>query len=467
MLLPVNLLHSAGRCIAITFALLWALRAADSNADAGVLKPDPAAIANVAIGTETTANAAWWGFDPQDATDSLQAAIDSNARRVRIPVMHAAWTLRPIRLRSNLELELESGVLLHAKAGDFLGGGDSLFRAVDATNIVIRGHGAVLRMRKVDYQKAPYPKAEWRMGLSFTGCRNVLVEGLRVESSGGDGFYFGSSRSNRWCEDIVLRHCEAIDNHRQGLSVISAVNLLVEHCVFSSTSGTAPEAGIDFEPDEADERLVNCVVRDCRVENNRGNGLLVYLKPLTQASHPVSIRFERCHIQMGTRGQDPETVASQGLGGWSGIAVGKVRDEGPQGRIEFIQCTSENTGREAVRAFDKSADGVQVVLKECAWRNTWTAHHRAYSGPRVPILIRCQESKFCRRPGGIELIDCRVYDEIDGPAIRFEDDTHAATLRDVSGTLTVFNPTGVQAWLGERTQNVSLRIRPGLPVRKP
>lgn len=424
----------------------------------GGIPADPVAIAAVAAGERPIANARWWGFNPEDATDSLQAAIDSKAKKVIIPLMNSPWILRPIRLRSELEMEFEPGVLVMAKAGAFLGGGDSLFRAVDQTNLVIRGHSTVLRMRKSDYQKQPYPKAEWRMGLSLSGCRNVRIEGVRIEESGGDGFYVGSSPANRWCEDIVIRDCEAYGNHRQGLSVISAVRLLVERCVFSGTAGTAPEAGIDFEPDEPDERLVECVVRDCRIDNNAGNGLLVYLKPLTRESHPVSIRFENCHVRMGQPGQSPEDVARMDAQGWSGIAIGKCRDGGPQGLIEFIHCTSENTGREAVRLFDKSSTSTRVVFRHCTWKNSWTARHREYSGPRVPILVRCQESELCTSPGGVEFVECRVLDTLNSPVVRFEDDTQRAVLRELVGSIEVQNPNGGALWLGPSTESIRLNV---------
>ena len=60
--------------------------------------------------------------------------------------------------------------------------------------------------------------------------------------------------------------------------MISAVNLLVENCLFANTWGTAPEAGIDLEPDTEKQRLVNCVIRNSTFENNNGNEILVYLE---------------------------------------------------------------------------------------------------------------------------------------------------------------------------------------------
>ena len=43
------------------------------------------AVAEVHSGKRTTANAAWWGFNEEDATDALQAAIRSGARKVIVP----------------------------------------------------------------------------------------------------------------------------------------------------------------------------------------------------------------------------------------------------------------------------------------------------------------------------------------------------------------------------------------------
>jgi parallel beta helix pectate lyase-like protein len=403
--------------------------------------PNAQAIQEIVAGTRTDANAAWWGFDTEDVTESLQAAIDSGARKVTVPYMGAPWIVRPIRLRSNLELVFEPGVLVLAKKGEFLGRGDSLFRAVDATDITIRGYGATLRMRKRDYQNPPYDKAEWRMGVTFAGCKRVLVEGVRVESSGGDGFYVGSSGKNRWCEDVTIRNCVSYDNHRQGLSVISAQNLLVENCVFSNTDGTAPEAGIDLEPDSPDERLVNCVIRNCVFEHNSGHAILVYIKPLTRESEPVSIRFEDCHSRMGTPGMVPADFTDPEMTGWSGMSVGASKDDGPTGLIEFINCTSENTGKEGVKVFDKSTEGVRVRFVNCSWKNPWVARHYEYSGPRVPVLIHLRRASMSADHGGVEFVDCHVYDTRWGaPTVQFLEDESEVGMRAISGNITYHGP---------------------------
>ena len=415
--------------------------------------------AEVADGSRTTARADWWGFDEDDATDTIQAAIDSGAPHVVVPFVGKPWIVRPLKLRSDLELVFEPGVLLLAKQGEFHGGGDSLLTANDLENVSVRGYGAVLRMRKSDYQQPPYEKAEWRMGIRISGSKNVTVEGVRIESSGGDGLYVGSSGKHRWAENVTLRDCTCHDNHRQGLSVISAQNLLVERCTFSGTDGTAPEAGIDLEPDSEDERLVNCVIRDCVFEHNSGHAILVYLKPLTDKSEPVSIRFENCVCRMGTPGMTPDDFTDAAMTGWSGMSVGAVRDNGPQGLIEFINCTAENTGKEGVKIFDKSADGVKVRFVDCRWSAPWVSRHREYAGPRVPVLVHVRRSEMTERPGGIEFENCHVYHDTWTAAFRFEDDSGIARLTDVHGRIDVHSRHEFRPHWGPDPVDIDLELR--------
>src|SRR5208337_3339995 len=94
-----------------------------------------------------------------------------------------------------------------------------------------------------------------------------------------------------WSENISIRDCTAYDNHRQGISVISAVNLLVENCTFAATSGTAPESGVDIEPDAPNQRLVNLLFKNCIFEDNHGHEIALYLKQMDHTTEPVSIRF--------------------------------------------------------------------------------------------------------------------------------------------------------------------------------
>lgn len=419
-----------------------------------------AAIAGVKSGDLTEANAAWWGFDESDSTTFLQAAIDSGAKKLIVPVMGKPWIVRPLTIPSNIEIVFEPGTVVQAKRGEFKGGGDSLFRATDQTDIKLMGYGATLRMWKQDYQSAEYKPAEWRMGVAIVGCKRVHIEGMRIEGSGGDGIYIGSSGQNRWCEDVVVRNAVCHENHRQGMSVISARNLLVENCIFSNTAGTPPEAGIDLEPDSPNECLVNITIRNCIFENNQGNAALVYIKPFTKESEPVSVLFENCLSRM-----TPDYVAVDGKGGekrgWAGFAVGASNDNGPTGLIEFRDCSSSGTGREGAKVFDKSADGVLVRFVNCTWSDVWTSRFADWGGPRVPIFVHLRRPSITQKLGGIEFIDCKVFDNAFRPVIELDEDEGDYGVRDISGTITVHSVHAPRMKLGSNAENISLTLSRG------
>ena len=202
------------------------------------------------------------------------------------------------------ELVFEPGVELLAKRGAYKALRDYLLELPYCTNVTIRGGaGSTLRMWKKDYQGPDYKHGEWRYALRIFHCRNVLVEGLTIVESGGDGIGVTGT-------DITIRNCVCDRNHRQGMSVFNVKNFLVENCVFSNTSGTPPQSGVDIEPDHSNERLENIVFRNCQSFGNAGAGFEAYLAQLRKSSGPVSILFENCR-SWGNNGRDAGLVCTK------------------------------------------------------------------------------------------------------------------------------------------------------------
>jgi len=130
--------------------------------------------------------------------------------------------------------------------------------------------------------------------LSIRSSKNIEVHGLTLALSGGDGIYLGVSKRGVPDENIVIKDVICDRNYRQGISVIAARNLLIENTVMKATAGTPPSAGIDFEPNQTTEELVNCVMRNCVSEGNDGSGYTFYLPNLKADSAPLSVRLENC-----------------------------------------------------------------------------------------------------------------------------------------------------------------------------
>lgn len=259
------------------------------------VRRDDVALERFRTGDRDTVSAAWYGFDPVDSTASLQASLDSGARIVLVPAMGRPWITQPLSLRSGTTVIFQEGVELQSKKGSFRRADNALLALKNVDNAALYGYGARLVMRKSDYRKPPYQFSEWRHGIELYGCANVSVLGLSVESTGGDGIYLGRGERT-YNRGIVLKDLLLRDNYRQGISVISAEDLLIENVEMSFTEGTLPGSGIDFEPNAPDERLVRCTVRRSVANSNAGAGISVILSKYDLTSPQVDIRVEDSFI---------------------------------------------------------------------------------------------------------------------------------------------------------------------------
>ncbi|MBN2314340.1 MAG: right-handed parallel beta-helix repeat-containing protein [Sedimentisphaerales bacterium] len=379
------------------------------------------AISDVEAGRVETARASWWGFDPADATKSMQAAMNCRAKRIVVEDMGQPWIVTTIHLPSEKEIIFEPGTIVEAKRGAFRGKGDCLFQARGCENLTVRGTGATFRMHKSDYHKPPYELAEWRHTLSIRGCENMLIEGLSLSESGGDGIYLGAGPDGATNSNVTIRNVVCDGNNRQGISVITAENLLIEDCVFRNTQGTAPQSGIDFEPNHSEERLVNCVLRNCCSENNAGHAYHIYLGYMNEQSPPVSIRFENC--------------TSRGCQRYS-TSVGVANRDGGhtvRGKIEYVGCRFEADVLAGVYIRGNEADGCRVRFADCEVIRRDEKETRL-----APITIEAP-----KRPdldvGNIEISNCIIQDTLVRQPIALIASPMTG-LRNVTGSLTVKSP---------------------------
>lgn len=442
-------------------ALLLAVLLAAPPAEVPGNGTNPDAVREVLAGRLAEANASWWGFDEHDATDALQAAIRSGARKVVVPDMGADWVVRPIQLAGDQELVLEPGVVVTALRGAYQGGGDTVFTASGVDNLTIRGEGATIRMHKEDYIVGlvlrdlgwerwfgPYTKAEWRTTLAIRGCDNVTVTGLTLRDSGGDGMYIDGGGPRRASSRVTIRGVLCENHYRQGMSVISVDGLRVEDSSFRNTWGTPPSAGVDIEPDSPDQMIKDVVFRNCRFEDNYGDGIEVFLAHLNRASGDVSIRFEECRV-------------SSRLG--SGIRVTRINDDGPGGSIVFRNCLVENTEAYGITVQTKSADAARVVFERCKVRNV--ARDRNYHGPWAPIWLRPNEPDKVKRFGGVSFLDCVVEDRHDRPLLLVPEEYRVNGVHDLAGTIHAVSGAKTLVALGDKAEGVSLRARDARPLK--
>lgn len=366
------------------------------------------------------------GHDPVDSTSFLQQAFDSDATTVIIDRVPGGWITGPLFLRrSDVTVIIEPEVMVKAKPGAFTGANDCLLTVANVSNIVISGYGATLAM-----QKGEYTSGEWRMALSLLSVRNVEVEGLTLRDTGGDGVYLGRG-TTAYSSNVTLRDVTCDNARRNGLSVISVDGLHVEGCRFANTNGTAPQAGVDFEPNHADNKLTGITFTDCVFEQNVAQGVAAVMSKLDGTSSPVDITISRSTIS-GHTGEKRQIGA--------GFFLTSARN-GLQGRIEIADSLFRMGPASAViAAFNSDATGVQLQFtRDTIW--DWGNAKQTYE----PIIA---SSGLQQRYGGMTFTDCVLVSDQGAPQVRAHreaayDPDGTAAFAGMHGTLLVIDPYGV------------------------
>ena len=402
-------------CLMTALAMLGLARAQTARPDL---------VAQVTARTLAEARASWWGFDPEDATDALQTAIDSGVPTLVIDKMASPWIVRPLFLASNQTIILQEDTIIEAKRGEFLGVRDALLTADDQSNIVItaQGKGALLRMHLADYHAEPYQKAEWRHGINLRSVNKVSISNLTIADSGGDGIYLGTRTRGKFNTDVTIKNVVCVNNNRQGISVINAINLLIEDCVLKDTAGTPPKAGIDFEPNHFSEPIQNCVLRNVLATNNAGGGFIVSLHQHRAQTPPVSVRFENCRS---------ENDLSNGF-----IVIAQnTPGQSVTGTVDIVNCTVENArGAGLAIAGNAGRSGLKITVRDSRF-----VHCAPDDTPgTAPIAFRTKGDDPAEPLGGLHVRNLVIVD--DRPRLPIALAEHSPTpfgLANVSGELTM------------------------------
>jgi hypothetical protein len=134
-----------------------------------------------------------------------------------------------------------------------------------------------------------YVGGEYGMCVKITDSTNVTIRNLIATKGYGDGFYVGTNNSG-FCENVNLINCTADSNRRNGLSIISAKNMLVKGGEYKNTNGTNPQYGIDIEPNNGNNTIQNVNLEGVSTSNNVNGGLQVV--PMFAGGGKFSVNVE-------------------------------------------------------------------------------------------------------------------------------------------------------------------------------
>ena len=411
--------------------------------------------------------------DPTDCTTSLQTALDTPAAAViRVPVLPGRrWivgdqsggpTSVDPRVQANQSgiilgpasshrtIIFDSGVEVLAKQGAFHRG--QFFIGVNATNITILGRGAVWRMRKREYANSTlYTHSEDRHALALYGCSDITIVGLLISSSGGDGIYMtgltspgGSDNLMGYSRNIVLDSVVCDDHYRQGMSVISVIGLRVVNSTFSNTNGTPPAAGVDFEPNDHNNRLESIYFDGVRILNNSGNG--IDLATSHFGEHPTAsplamsdFTFRDLLIEGGQMGgiywDDRLSIGT--------VVVERAVIRGTLQAALMLELTAAGSHHVSLK---------DVLIEDVAMNYTGNAS-TSLPGSRAAVVIGDPEYGVIalkQSIGGLSFNNVTIRDTFDRPwAATAGRGSHGAG--DIMGNIVVVNPNGCWHELGPET----------------
>lgn len=141
---------------------------------------------------------------------------------------------------------------------------------------------------------------EWGMGISINGSSGVRIENAIIKNCWGDGIYVG--HRNVASKDIIIQNCFIDNNRRNGISVISAENLIINNTTISNTNGTNPNTGLDIEPNSPLNSLKKIQIEKLITFNNLKNGMLIHLNKLPSSKrNTVSVSINDLFDEKSSR----------------------------------------------------------------------------------------------------------------------------------------------------------------------
>ena len=288
----------------------------------------------------------------KDDTALIQKALNACSKQgktLHIPAMKSPYRVGPLRIPSRSRVTFAPGVVLQAVSG--LREFQKLINIVDARDVELSGAGAILRMNKADYKGG-----EYRHCIYISGSTNVEISGLTCMDAAGDGLYISGSEKKNFSENITISGVTVKGSARQGLTVISARNLLVRKSVFAYSSGVTPQSGIDIEPASVHDRLERIRMEENVTEANAGNGIRIGLSKLRATSTPISIIIRR--HQDKAAGQNG-LLASNGTN----------NDAGVTGTVLIDRFSSENARLYGIAFSFWNASGPSAVVQDASILN--------------------------------------------------------------------------------------------------
>lgn len=348
------------------------------------------------------------GDGTTDDTLSIQTALNY-CNNIIVPsgtfMVNAITHILP---NSNNRIKLDNDAIIEA-----IGNSATNYAVIDInnkSNVEISG-GTI----KGDRTTHSGDTGEWGMCLSIeNGASNIYIHDIKLINAWGDGLYINNA-TNVKTQNLI------IDNaRRNGISIISVETFNSLNDYISNTNGTAPQAGVDIEPNYTTDKLIDINFNNLTTYNNTGSGFaIVALKDVTNA---ISITNTNFHDDGST----------------DGISIAK--NSGTKGLITIDSPFCENNKQRGIsmgRCYDSNCK-VKIVKPYILNSNTSEGTAEAYA---TPIVAYIDSGHTQGTLGNIEIIEPFISTTYTVPNyIVFRNDNYNTTK---SNNIKIIDPTNL------------------------
>lgn len=325
-------------------------------------------------------------------TVAIQAALNAaSGKTLVINKPTNKYIAGELTIPSNIRIELDPGTIIESNA-TLLPGNKRLFN-ISGTNVHIVGYGATLQMVKAGFS------SEYNHGIYIIGATGqIVIEGIASNDSGGDGFYVKSPLA-----DVTFRDCRANNNRRQGVSIVECKSFADYRGTYTGTTGTAPSAGVDIEPNDPADILGPIRMYDTVATANNGAGIEIFLDNWRSITNYADIQIVRPY----TNGNGIASVSGRFR---AGIDINRMASITPcRGRIQVIDAICENEGVAGIHVYDWDINGplVQFVRPNVLNPNQNNGSNSAINGG----IVLFNSGTYTANSGNVVVLQPLVRDD--------------------------------------------------------
>ena len=241
---------------------------------------------NIPRGTINVKDFGATGDGTTDDTTAIQEAIDTAEMSGIAMVYFPRGTYKvsadkadnnfyaALNVHSGQHLIFESATLkLTANGYDFY----AVLNIHNVNNVTVEGGLTIIG----DRESHTGSTGESGHGIRIVNSKNVHISDVNIRYTWGDGVCVGGNGTmEEISENVTLERIRTYKCSRNGLSIIEADGVVVRDCDFTYTDRTAPQYGIDVEPNLG--TATNITIENVRMLNNGIGGFALYSTKATQ-----------------------------------------------------------------------------------------------------------------------------------------------------------------------------------------